>query len=208
MATQPVIQPVPDEEVRDDRDSIVHVRNATWADYQRQLELRGEKAVPRITYLEGLLELMAPSRKHESQKSMIGRLVEAWCFETGVEISPFGSWTLESKESERGAEPDECYIVGEETDANVPDLAIEVVLTSGGIDKLEVYRKLGVREVWFYTRGKLRFFALRREPDDVYREIPHSELLPQLPVDVLLSCMQEPDQTSAVRALRARLAPP
>ena len=37
--------------------------------------------------------------------------------------------------------------------------------------------------------------------------VPYPELLPQLPVDVLLACMQEPDQTSAVRALRAALPP-
>jgi len=61
-----------------------------------------------------------------------------------------------------------------------------------------------VREVWFCERGSLRFFVLNREADDdVYREIPRSEFLPQLPVDLLLACMQEPDQTSAVRALRA-----
>ena len=91
-------------------------------------------------------------------------------------------------------------------DEDRPDIAIEVVWTSGGMNELEVYRKLGVREVWFYERGKLRFFALRREADDVYAEIPRSELLPQLPTDALLTCMKEPDQTSAVRALRAALA--
>lgn len=73
--------------------------------------------------------------------------------------------------------------------------------------KLEVYRKLGVRELWSYERGKQRFFALRREAgDDVYREIPRSEIVPELPVDVLLAAMQEPDQTPAVRAPRAALA--
>jgi Uma2 family endonuclease len=91
------------------------------------------------------------------------------------------------------------------SDDDRPDIAIEVVWTSGGINKLEVHRKHGVREVWFYERGKLRFFALRREAD-VYREIARSELLPELPIDILLACMKEPDQTSAVRALRAALA--
>jgi hypothetical protein len=57
--------------------------------------------------------------------------------------------------------------------------------------------------------GKLRFFALPREADDdVYREIACSELLPELSIDALLECMREPDQTSAVRALRAKLAQP
>lgn len=72
----------------------------------------------------------------------------------------------------------------------------------------DALRKLGVREVRFYERGTLRFFALRREAgDDVYREIPRSELLPPLPVEILLSCMKEPDQAAAVRALRTALAP-
>ena len=66
-------------------------------------------------------------------------------------------------------------------------MAIEVVWTSGGIDKLEVYRQLGVREVWFYERGSLRFFALRRRKGrERYAENPLSELLPRLPRDLLL----------------------
>ena len=54
-----------------------------------------------------------------------------------------GSWTLKSKKHKRGAEPDECYIFGKKK-TNRPDLAIEVEWSSGGIDKLDVYRKLGV----------------------------------------------------------------
>jgi Uma2 family endonuclease len=189
-------------------DHFVYLR-VDWQGYQQLLAMRGEGSVPRITYLEGLAELMSPSRYHEIDKTRFGRLLEAWSEIAGVPLEGYGSWTLEDEEADRGAEPDECYTVRRvvKSDEERPDIAIEVVWTSGGINKLEVYRKLGVREVWFYTRGKLRFFALRSEADDhVYRELPTSELLPQLPLDVLLACMQEPDQTSAVRALRARLA--
>jgi Uma2 family endonuclease len=190
-------------------DHFVYLR-VNWQGYQQLLALRGESSVPRITYLEGLAELMSPSRYHEIDKKRLARLLEAWSDITGVPLEGYGSWTLEDEEADRGAEADECYTVRRvvKSDRDRPDVAIEVVWTSGGINKLEVYRKLGVREVWFYQRGKLRFFALRREAgDDVYREVPRSELLPELPVDVLLACMQEPDQTSAVRALRAALAP-
>lgn len=204
-AARPIPEPVDPKTM----DHFVYLR-VDWQGYQQLLAMRGESSVPRITYLEGLAELMSPSRYHEIDKTRFARLLETWSEIAGVPLEGYGSWTLEDEEADRGAEPDECYTVRRvvKSDEERPDIAIEVVWTSGGINKLEVYRKLGVREVWFYTRGKLRFFALRREPDDVYREIPHSELLPQLPVDVLLSCMQEPDQTSAVRALRARLAPP
>jgi hypothetical protein len=68
-------------------DHIVHLYGATWADYQRLLRLRGERSAPRITYLEGVLEIMSPSRTHESLKSLIGCLTEVWCLEHDVEFS-------------------------------------------------------------------------------------------------------------------------
>jgi Uma2 family endonuclease len=46
-----------------------------------------------------------------------------------------------------GLEPDECYSIGHAR--KLPDFALEVVETSGGIDTLEAYRRLGFREVWF-----------------------------------------------------------
>ena len=128
-------------------DDVIVLRGVTWADYQRLLEIRGERPAPRLTYVEGVLELMTPSQPHESIKSMIGCLVEAWCVERGVEITPYGSWTLESKEADRGIEPDECYVLGDNPQPERADLAIEVEWTRGAIDKLDVYRKLGVREV-------------------------------------------------------------
>lgn len=157
-----------------DHDGIVVLDGATWADFQRVMEIRGDHSGPRFAYLEGRLEIMAPSRSHESIKSMIGCLIEAWCFERGLGITPYGSWTLEDKALERGAEPDECYVVGDVADPERPDLAIEVVWTSGRIDKLEIYRKLRVREVWYWRDGKLDLFALR---GDRYEAITGSEVL-------------------------------
>lgn len=58
----------------------------------------------------------------------------------GVALEGVGSWTLKDSDEERGAEPDECYLIGRapESDDDRPDFAIEVVWTSGGIDRLEV----------------------------------------------------------------------
>jgi Uma2 family endonuclease len=125
-----------------------------------------------------------------------------------VQLEGYGSWTLKSRRQKRGAEADECYTVGRvaRDDSGRPDIAIEVIWTSGGIDKLDVYRKLDVREVWFYERGSLRFFALRgAKGHEGYVEIPLSEIVPQLPRELLLACMREPDQGAALRALRAGL---
>jgi Uma2 family endonuclease len=166
------------------------------------LEIRGDRSAPRITYLEGLLEIMRPSRYHESIKSLIGRLVEVWCLEHDVEFSTYRSWTIESEEAERGAEPDECYVFGQNTDPERPDLAIEVVWTSGGINKLEVYRELGVREVWYWRRGRIQPYVLR---DKHYETVPQSEILPDLDLHQLVQFLDRPRTSQAIRDYRAAL---
>jgi Uma2 family endonuclease len=183
-------------------DDIIVLRDVTWADYQRLLEIRGDRPVPRLTYLEGALELMTPSRSHESLKSMIGRLVEAWCLEKGVGITPYGSWTLESKEAERGVEPDECYVLGDAAEPERCDLAIEVIWSSGGLDKLEVYRKLGVKEVWVWKAGAIGVFALREEH---YAPVDRSEVLAGIDLDVLLRFADVRPMTRAVTEYRTAL---
>jgi Uma2 family endonuclease len=190
---------------RDDRpreDHIVVLSGATWADYQRLLELRGDNSGPRITYLEGRLEIMSASEDHENVKSLIGRLVEAYCLENDIEFRTLGSWTLEDKDADRGAEPDECYVFREFASATRPDLAIEVVWTSGGIRKLDVYKKLGVQEIWYWRRGKITPFLLRNED---YVEAPASEALPGIDLEPLASFLDRSTTSAAIRDYRAAL---
>jgi Uma2 family endonuclease len=194
-----------DLERRDDRpteDHVVWLNDVTWADYQRLLEIRGEGSAPRMTYLEGTLEIMSPSSDHERIKSFLGRLVEAFCLDRGIRFTPFGSWTLTDEETKRGAEADECYVFGAEP-AKRPHLAIEVVWTSGRLDKLEVYRKLGVREVWYWRKGHLQPYVLRGE---TYEAVPRSEALPDLDLEMLVTFLDQPTAYDAIRAFRDKLA--
>jgi Uma2 family endonuclease len=167
------------------------------------LAMRGEKSGTRITYLKGVLELMSPSADHESLKTMLARLLEAYADARGIELQGYGSWTVKSAEKERGFESDECYILGVRDEKPViPDIAIEVVWTSGGIDKLEVYRGFGVPEVWFWQNGALRFFVFQ---DGTYLPSPYSRLLPELDPVLIARFMGEASQTQAVRAFRAAI---
>jgi Uma2 family endonuclease len=183
-------------------DHIVVLHNATWSDYQRVLEIRGDRSVPRLAYLKGELELMTPSRRHETLKSVIGCLVEVWCQERGIEFSPYGSWTLENKDSDRGVEPDECYVFGEVSDPERPDLAIEVIWTSGGLDKREIYRALGVRELWFWRKGQLTAYALGPAG---YEAIASSAVLPGIDLAQLASFLDHSPVSKAMREYRAVL---
>jgi Uma2 family endonuclease len=183
-------------------DKIVVLHGATWADYQRLLQMRGEVSSPRIAYLKGDLEIMTPSRSHEGLTFNIGHLVVVWCLENDVEFSGYGSWTLEGEDSDHGLEPDECYVFGNVPEPERPDLAIEVVWTSGGINKLEIYRKLGVREVWFWRRGQLTAHALRGEQ---YEQVTASEVLPGIDLAELASYLDRPTASQAIREYRSAL---
>lgn len=183
-------------------DHFVLLGGATWADYQRLLEIRGDRSAPRIAYLEGTLEIMSPSRSHEAIKSTIGCLVETWCLERGVEFSTYGSWTIKDELRERGAEPDECYVFGDVAEPERPDLAIEVEWTSGGLDKLEIYRRLGVREVWRWSRGSITVHRLRGER---YTNLTASKALPGIDLAELASFIDRPTTSRAIREYRDAL---
>ncbi len=180
------------------------LRDVSFAEYEALLRWRGEKSVPRITYCEGTLELMTPSIFHELGKKALGRVLEAWADEVGIALEGAGSWTLKAKKEDRGAEPDECYFVmrpGRKiAGARHPDFAIEVVWTRGAIDKLDVYARLGVPEVWVLERGKLVFHVRR---GDEWRSVRRSAALPALDPAHVEAAMREQTQTDAVRAIRA-----
>lgn len=182
-------------------DQRVRLHDVSWADFERILQIRGDQAGVRVTYLNGVLELMTPSVDHEGIKTTIARLLEAYAEEKGLPFNGFGSWTLKNALRTRALEPDECYSLslGRPTS---PDLAIEVIWTSGGIDKLEVYRGLGVREVWFWYEGAIEVSVLT---GDQYETRERSVLLPDLDLADLARYIDPENQTNAVRRYRQAL---
>lgn len=198
MSMQAAAAVAPDEP---DTDHVVFLHGLSWGDYKSLLRMRGDHSAPRINYLEGEVEIMSPSRTHEGLKSLIGRLIETYCLEHGIRFRPLGSWTLKNRRLRRGAEPDECYIIGE-PDADRPHLAIEVVWTSGRIDKLDIYRKLGVPEVWYWRKGRISIYRLRGQR---YAPAAASEVLPGLDLELLMRFLDQPTAYDAIIAYRAAL---
>jgi Uma2 family endonuclease len=187
-----------------DTDESVVLHDVSWELYRQLAKLRGESAVPRLTYLDGMLEIMSPSRSHDSIKECLGRLVVAWADERGIDITGLGSWTLRKRKRRGGLEPDACFIVGEpfDDDRRFPDLAIEVVWSSWKVSKLEVYRRLKVREVWVWRRGRIHVYALH---DGEYVEGEHSAVLPGIDLALLVRLAETRNQSAAARELRAAM---
>lgn len=194
-----------DEPSDDMRDQRVILDSISWEVYEALLDARGERSVPRMTYLDGTLELLSPGRPHETSKTRLARILEAWAIAMNVVLEGYGSWTIRKKKKKGGAEADECYVLGEHDPDELerPDLAIEVVYTSGGIQKLDVWRRLGVPEVWIWQKGRLTFHVLGEAG---YTNVETSALLPRLDPQLIAECMAAPNQTDAVKLLHRRLA--
>ncbi len=181
----------------------------SWQYYETLLTQLQDSLEFRLTYLDGILEVMSPSRNHESIKTRIGDLLLIYFLETDTEYYPTGSMTLRNPEQRGGTEPDESYCIG--TNKEIPDLAIEVVITSGGINRLEVYQRLGVREVWFWQNNQFLVYHFRSENIEQFQQtsgyelINKSEILTHLDLAVLAEYVQHPNPLIAAKSFRQTL---
>ena len=173
-------------------DSCLTLTGVSWSQFE-SLEVAFESVGGIIfAYLDGILEIMTVSPEHEETKGTIRALLEAYLREKSIRFYIKGSPTLGSKELGARKEPDESYNLL--TKKAVPDLAIEVIFTSGGIDKLQLYKRLGIPEVWFWEDGVLSIYCLREE----YERVDRSELLPELNIALLVRYITYFDQYDAV----------
>lgn len=194
--------PVPFDADAGMRDQIVVLHGISWDQYVALNDARGEGSHPRFAYLDGELEIMTTSERHELVKKMTARLVEAYAEEMNIALDGYGNTTWRKKAKLAGIEPDECYAIGRLR--KVPDLALEIVHTSGGIDKLELYRRLGVPEVWFWINGRFYVYRLGR----TYKEVANSVVLPKIDLDAIarvIAATEPGEQTAMVRKYRQAL---
>ncbi len=176
------------------------ISSVSWEHYEALLvDFEGRPGY-RIAFLDGTLEIMSPSRRHEISAENIGRLLEAYLIEMRIRFWGLGSTTFRRAAKAGGAEADKSYNFT--TEKECPDLVIEVIVTSGGVDKLEVYRRLGVTEVWFFRDHRFDVYCLR---DEAYEHVATSELLPDLDLDMLADYATRADPLEAVIEYRHRV---
>jgi len=187
-----------------EEDQHVVLRAMSWQDFEALLAIRGERSGVRMYYLDGEIEIVSPTKIHEGRKTTLARLLEIWALESDVALNGFGSWTLKKEIREAGAEPDECYIVGDSTEKEVPDLAIEVEWSRvTGLAKPEIYRRLGVRELsTLKSDGQL---VIRTLEKGEWAQRAKSKLFPKLDLAWLRSFLDMAPQSKAVRAIRDAL---
>lgn len=164
--------------------------------------LSRESTGGRIAYDRGTLEIISLSFLRENTKGNLGRMVEVYTLEKELPLLSAGSTTFGREDLERGLEPDASYyiqsasrVIGN-TEIELPhdpppDLVIEVEITRSSINKLDICRALGIREVWRYNGKRLEVNVLR--DDGQYEPRPQSSVLPGFPLDYALELLEQRD---------------
>jgi Uma2 family endonuclease len=150
----------------------------------------------RLFYFAGELEILSTSPEHEIVKGNLGYLIEDYLLGQGVEFVATGSFSQE-REAIASAQADESYCFGAKKP--VPDLAIEVVFTSGGPDKLKRYAALGVAEVWFWQAESISVYCLQ---SGGYQQASESQFVQGIDLNRLAQCAAIESRSQSVQAFR------
>jgi Uma2 family endonuclease len=178
-------------------DEPILIDELSWREFKVVEQLLSGPGV-RLSFLDGVLEIRRrPGEKHETIKERIGSLLDLYLLQMGIDYQPTGSMTLESPSGLVKREADKSYKLG--ANREFPDLAVEVVVTSGGINKLEAYKRLQIPEVWFWENGALRMYSLGA---DGYAEVDRSFVLPDLDIVLLVRCINIENHLQAMREFK------
>lgn len=184
-------------------DQRVVLYDKSWAEFEAMVALKGERRNPRLTFLDGALELMSPSFDHDRISRMLATLVSNYCAARGIPVVPAGSWLLAQKRKRTGVEPDECFVFSDKPKRERrPHLVIEVVWTDGNLDKLEAYRRLGIPEVWFWEDDVITAHVLTSAG---YRRRARSMHVPDLDLALLARLARSDTFNEALAGLQAAL---
>jgi Uma2 family endonuclease len=154
-------------------EQIIQLSGISWQTYQTLLGELSERRL-RLTYIRGILEIMAPSPEHEIYKKLASRFVETIAEELRISIYPLGSTTFNRPDLGIGLEPDECFYIQNQsavkgkkkidlTQDPPPDLALEIDTTDSAKNRLEVFANIGIPEVWHYDGIFLTLYRLQNK---------------------------------------------
>ena len=198
--------------------------NVSWEDYIRISRAFGERHL-RMTYDRGVLEIMTLSFEHETISGFLGLLVITLTQELNLPMRLGRSTTLRRKPKKRGLEPDDSFWIANEAKVRKnkrislrtdppPDLTIEVDVTRSSLNRMDIYAKLRIPEVWRYKDDKLAFFTLDPAGDYIPAAVSATFPLPITPADLMpfIQMRSQMDDNAVIRQFRAwihsKMTPP
>jgi Uma2 family endonuclease len=163
--------------------------SASWGNYTHFLKALDERCHVRVTYDQGVLEVVTLTHEHERGARILALLISLWGAYRGVAIRGGRSTAFRRREKKRGLEPHECFWIANEARVRglkridlrrdpPPDLVVEIDVTHSSVPRLPIYASLGVPEMWRLRGTTLSFNLL--QPDGSYAVAPVSKALSPL----------------------------
>lgn len=187
---------------------FVVLHNIGWKTYQALLADMGEHRSARIAYDRGTLEIKMPSKLHELINRLLERIITTLTEELGMNILSLGSTTFDSEAIGQGVEPDSCFYIQNADRVNPeddtppqdfpPDLVVEVDITSSSRSRLNIYKTMGVPEVWRYRKQGLTILQLQ---EGEYVDCEYSSVFTFLSAGVLANFLERGRQSKNHNAL-------
>lgn len=169
----------------------------------------GEHRATRLAYERGILEIKMPSKLHEPINRLLERIITTLTEELGMNVLPLGSTTFNREP--QGVEPDSCFYIQNSDRVNLednepldlpPDLVVEVDITCSSRSRLNIYKIMGVAEIWGYNRQGFAILQLR---EGEYVEC-ESSLTPKISAQFLTALVEQGkqanNQNAVIRELR------
>jgi len=186
------------------------LEDVSWQQFENILTELGESRAARLSYSNGLLEIMVPLPEHEKAKEIIGDMVKILLSERGINYESLGSTTFKNEHMTQAVEPDACFYIQNQgavisknrLDLTVdppPDLVIEIDITSR--TQLDNYQILGVPELWRYAGGELQINVLQVGQ---YVQSNSSPTFPGIPIiDLVNRYVQQSQVSGSSQAIQA-----
>lgn len=192
---------------------FVILHNVSWQTYQALLTDMGEHRATRLAYDRGILEIKMPSKLHELINRLLERIITTLTEELEMDVLSLGSTTFDCEEVEQGVEPDSCFYVQNAACVNPedkkpplnlpPDLVVEVDMTSSSRSRLNIYKIMGVPEIWRYTQQGFNILQLC---EGKYVECEYSLTFPKISAVFLATLIEQgkqaKNQNAVIRELR------
>jgi Uma2 family endonuclease len=191
------------------------LNDISWQEYEMFLEDFEEKSGWRLAYDTGKLEIMPPTQEHEIFSFSFSLFVVAFCEHFNLDVQGAGSTTFRRMFLNKGVEPDECFyiknaekVIGKKFKSDecpMPDVAVEVDVTTDSLDKFPIYAALQIPEIWIFDGKNVFFYQLEGEK---YNQISKSIALTPLSSETLteyLNLSEKKGQTFALKSFRQYL---
>jgi Uma2 family endonuclease len=176
--------------------SAIQINGIDWDGYISLLQQLGDDRATRIAYTQETLEIRMPGQLHETINRLLAAIIMTLAEEYGYEFNGLGSMTIDRPDLGKAIEPDSCFYIqnaqsGQGIENSIsssdtpPDLAVEVDIANRSDHKFDIYRSIGIPELWVYQRegknltagGVIKFKQL---DNGVYIDVVNSRAFPAL----------------------------